>query len=152
MHIGEFVDPEVLLSSQDASISQLFALLRQWEPRTQDRASAIIHRILDLGECVSHIRFYIISGHYPVFVFGDNVEEAMIFLTPSLLLPSSCSNAGGTPNDRDAMTDMTPLHFAVKSGARGITTSHAAVGLVRELIDMVSPFVALPTLFSSSLI
>ncbi len=48
----DFADPSEILNNADVSISQLFALLRQWHPATQERIDDIVHRILDLGESV----------------------------------------------------------------------------------------------------
>ena len=45
---------------------------------------------------------------------------------------------GATANDKDALTDMTLLHYAVSAGANGIATTNDAVNLVSELIDLVN--------------
>mmetsp|Transcript_25759 Transcript_25759/g.77622 ORF Transcript_25759/g.77622 Transcript_25759/m.77622 type:complete len:510 (-) Transcript_25759:15-1544(-) len=72
------------------TISELFAVLRVWEPLFQERMGSVMFEIL---------------------------------------------KRGGGVNDRDGLTDMTLLHFAAKSGARGMGSAKMSADVVGDLIS-----------------
>ncbi|ESO02289.1 hypothetical protein HELRODRAFT_188652 [Helobdella robusta] len=76
--------------SHDASIAEMFAVLRQWTTAVQQSVKTVICQMLDCG---AHV------------------------------------------NDRDGLTDMTMLHYAVKSGARGMGNIDDACQIVLLLLS-----------------
>ena len=123
-------------SSSNTSISQLFAVMRQWVPQTQRNMSS-------LSREVRH--WYLPS--LPLFILLLFISHSLpLFSLPSIppppsLPPSQVLRRGANVNDRDGLTDLSLLHFACKSGAPGVGNVNAALNLVNSLLNKVLSFI-----------
>ena len=116
-------------SSSNTSISQLFAVMRQWVPQTQRNMSS-------LSREVRH--WYLPS--LPLFI-SHSLPSIFPPHPPPSLSPSQVLRRGANVNDRDGLTDLSLLHFACKSGAPGVGNVNAALNLVNSLLNKVLSFI-----------
>eukprot|EP00041_Stephanoeca_diplocostata_P023582 m.581906 g.581906 ORF g.581906 m.581906 type:complete len:440 (+) comp22334_c1_seq10:146-1465(+) len=79
-----------VITAEETTIPELFAVLRMWEPFIQENLGAVAYELL--------------------------------------------YKKGAAVDDKDAMTDMNLLHFACKSGARGVGDPEKAANVVHDLI------------------
>lgn len=78
-----------VLEDPKTTVSELFAMLRLWEPLVQEKVGAVAYHMI---------------------------------------------NKGATVHDRDALTDLTILHFVCKSGAAGVGNDRGAADVARDLL------------------
>eukprot|EP00730_Choanoeca_flexa_P014598 TRINITY_DN6440_c0_g1_i1.p1 TRINITY_DN6440_c0_g1~~TRINITY_DN6440_c0_g1_i1.p1 ORF type:complete len:448 (+),score=83.22 TRINITY_DN6440_c0_g1_i1:93-1436(+) len=112
-------DINKLLSKTDPSLGEVFTVMRQWQPDTQQRIIELIDKAFEIGGGVNDrdslsgntmLHFACKAG-----ASGLNAEDAACQAIKLLLAK------GATINVKNKWTDMTPLHCAAFFGfARGI--------------------------------